>query len=269
MKIVKIFSFIACFVVLFTACETDVVDPAGARGEGVVPLIANLNPATFDVNDLQNTFIQFDLLLDAPSVSEAVLVASYKGGKQRAEIQRLSSFPVNVTVTLADACSKLGISLDDIEAADVFDFEVQTIQGGKTYYSSAAFKAAVVCGYDVENVTGSYHVISEDWDMEGDVTITADPDDPYTLYVTGQAAAEGLDEDGGPLVLKVNPLNFSVSAPKVLLATSLAPFGLPYNDYSYQGSGELNTCDGSIQMLYTITVDAGSFGSFNFSYTKN
>src|SRR5690606_11539002 len=212
MKILNIFCLIAALGLFLTSCETEVVDPAGERGVASVPGIQNLNPATFDVNDLENTFVKFDIVLDDPSVSQAAVLVSYKGDKKRAEVATVSSFPATLTIPLTEVAAKLGLQLSSIEAADVFNFEIQTTQGGKSYFSSAAFNVAVVCGYDSENVTGDYRGISSAWGVDGPITIEADPNDEFILYVTGLATIDGLVEDQGPLKLIVNPLDYSVVA---------------------------------------------------------
>lgn len=264
MKLIKIFGMIGLLGIFLMSCETNVEDPAGFRGVASAPGIKNLNPATFADNDKENTYVQFDVVTDDPAVDEAVIVVSYKGDKRRAEVTKASSFPATIKVSLTEAASALGISLDSIKAADVFNFEVQTIQGGKTYYSSAAFNVAVVCGYDVEAVSGKYRVISNDWGVDADITITADEDDPYVVYVSGLAAADGANEDLGPLKMVINPLDFSVRAPKTVLASNF----FQYHNVAYEGSGQLNTCDGKYSMFFGITVAEGSFGSFNFEFVK-
>ena len=269
MKIINILSWIAVMGLVFTSCETEVIDPAGERDVTAVPGIQNLNPATFDVNDLESTFVKFDLVLDDPRVDQATILVSYKGDKKRAEVSTVSSFPATLTVPLTEVASKLGLQLSSIEAADVFNFEVKTTAGGKSYFSSAAFNVSVVCGYEVSNVSGSYRAVSGGWGLDGGIEITADPDNEFILYVTGLAAVEGLDEDQGPLKLVVNPLDFTVTAERTVLASSTAPWGVNYTGLAYEGSGLLNTCDGSFNMLFGITVDQGSFGSFEFDFTKN
>lgn len=269
MKIFRTLMMICGIALLFTSCEKTDVDPAGARNEAAVPGIKNLNPATFDVNDLENTYVQFDLTSDATGVEEAILLVSYNKGGERKEVQKVNSFPANITIKLTEVVSVLGMDLNSVEAADVFNFEVQTIEGGKTYFSSAAFNVAVVCGYEVENVTGAYRAVSspDQWDHEGNVTLAADPDDEYTVYITGLAASEGVDEDGDPIALHIDPLDFSVTAPRATVASSMEPLA-GYTGYSYEGSGSLNTCDGTYTMMFEITVDQGSFGSFEFVFTK-
>lgn len=265
MKRYRIFGLIAVIALAFTSCETEVIDPAGARDEAIIPEITELRPAVFDSKDMENTFVQFTLNVDEPSVSEAIVIASYNNDMSRTEITRVSSFPATIQLKLADVVSELGMQLDEVSLGDAFTFEVLTIQNGKTYRSSASFVSSVVCAYDVEAVTGSYRAVSDAWAVDGTVTITADPADEYTLYVAGLAALDGLTEDKGPLKLVINPDNFDVTAVKTALASSA--FG--YTNLSYAGSGKLNTCDGSYQMLFNITVDQGSFGSFDFTFTKN
>lgn len=270
MKKYKIFGLIVSMFLMILACETEVTDPAGLRGVGVVPGIKDFNPQTFDVFDLENTFVKFTLVIDEPQVSEAVVLVSFKGNKKRAEIARVNSFPAVINIKAADAASKLGLQLADIKPADTFNFEVQTVLDGKSYYSSAAFNASVVCGYDPEMVSGTYHFVSKSWGAEGTVTIEVDPENEYVLYVSGLAAAEGLEEDGDPLKFVVNPLNYKVTAEKTVLASSLAPWDLPYTGYWMSGEGLLNTCDGTYTMGFTIGVDQGSFSGapHDFTFTK-
>lgn len=249
---------------VFTSCETDVEDPAGERGVGFVPAITNLNPAVFDVNDPSNTFIQFDLNADPNIVSEVKFLASFNDDMQRKEVKSIQTFPQNVKIFMHEAASTLGISLDAIGAGDSFTIEMITIQGGKTYRSSAVLNAAVVCAYNPDNVSGSYRAVSADWAVDGLVTLTVDPEDPYIIYVTGLAALDGLTEDLGPLKMVVNPLDFKVTAE----TTALASVAWDYTNLSYGGTGLLNTCNGTYEMLFAITVDQGSFGSFPFTLTK-
>lgn len=265
MKTYKIIAFLAAMVLItFTACETEVVDPAGLRSVGVIPSISNLNPAVFDVNDPENTFIQFDLDVDATEVSEAIVIVSYNGNAARVELERINTFPTNLVIYMHEAATAMGIQLGDIEPGDVFSFEVLTVQGSETYRSSASFNAAVVCAYDPAMVTGAYNAVSADWAVDGGITITVDPDDEYILYVSGLAELDGLTEDQGPLKMIVNPLNFEVTAERTVLAS----VAFSYTNIAYEGTGLLNTCDGTYEMLFTITVDQGSFGAFAFTFTK-
>jgi hypothetical protein len=128
----------------------------------------------------------------------------------------------------------------------------------------------VPCEYVVEDVTGNYRAVSppSGWNAAGSIVITADENDPYILYVSGLAAMEGLNEDRGPLKMIVNPVDFTVVAERTVLASDLVPWGYPYTGYSYEGTGRLNTCSGTYSMTFEITVDQGSFGAYEFTFTK-
>ncbi|SHE70932.1 hypothetical protein SAMN05444274_102166 [Mariniphaga anaerophila] len=268
MKKIKIFGLIAILALAFASCETKVEDPAGPRDKGVIPEIKDLKPAVYDSNDLENTFIQFTVGAEDSRISEVIVVASYNGDNKRTEVARLSSFPSVVNLPLSEVASKMGMELMSIKAADVITIELITVQGSESYFSSAAFRAGVVCGYDVNIATGSFHAVSEGWGLDGNVTITSDPENEFILYVSGLAAIEGLNETGS-LKMVVNEDNFSIIAEKSVLAPDVAPWGLPYTGYNYQGFGELNTCDGTYTMTFTIGIDQGSWGAFDFVFTKN
>lgn len=265
MKTYRIFGLVALMILTFASCETEVVDPAGTRDEGAVPAITELNPAIFDSNDIENTFVKFTINIDDAKVTEAIIVASYNFDTSRIEIQRVSAFPATVTIKLADIAPKFDKTLDDVELGDVITFEVITVVDGRTFRSNAAFDAAVVCAYNPDRVTGNYQAVSEDWAVAGPVTITVDPEDPYVVYVTGLAELDGLTEDKGPLKMVINPTNFEIVADKTVLAS----VAFDYNNLAYAGTGKLNTCDGTYEMFFTITVDEGSFGGpWAFTLTK-
>lgn len=264
MKTYKILVFFAAMALTFSACETEVVDPAGLRNEGVVPSITNLNPAAFDVNDPANTFIKFDLEATA-AVSEVKIVASFNGDLSRVTIKTLTTLPAkDVVIYMHEVATAMGIQLDSIKPGDKFTLEALTVQGSNTYRSSAVILAAAVCAYDPNMVSGAYKAVSATWPADGPITITVDPNDEYIIYVSGLAELDGLTEDLGPLKMIVNPLNFEVTAEK----TALASIAFDYTNIAYEGFGVLNTCDGTYEMNFTITVDQGSFGSYPFTFVK-
>ena len=259
--IIKIFGLIAVMLVTLTACEEDVIDMN--RGEGVVPMITNLDPAVF--SEAEGTYISFDI--DAPDYTgELVVLASVDGDKSRTPVKTISNLPANVTVTLAEVAAAKGMSVDDFDVGQIFNFEVQTQKGDRTYRSLASFNSPLACEYLPENVSGDYTATSAGWGVNGPITIVADEDDPFTLYVSGLAALDGLDEDLGPLKMVVNPGNFHVTVETQALATEV---WLGYTHLSYGGSGTLDTCTGIYTMNFTITVSAGSYGSFAFTFSPN
>jgi hypothetical protein len=259
-----LFILVAAFA--FNGCDEEDEDPSGARNVGAVPLISNLNPAIFDSQDLEGTFVKFDLSFPGgENIQEALVVGSYNGGGEKVEIVEVSSFPSTIQISAVEAASKLGLTLDDINNGDVFTFEVYTTTAdGVVTTSNSVVNASVACAFTPSRAVGAYNVVSADWGAAGQVTLTADPDDPYTIYVEGLAAIEGLDEDQGPLEMHIDPLTYDVEAVRTVIASDY--FG--YTNGAFEGDGKYNSCDGSYVMLFEITVDQGSFGSYEFVFTR-
>lgn len=264
MKKIKTIGLIFTLIAILISCE-ELPDPAGLRGVAVVPEITDLIPAVFDSKDLEHSYVEFQVKVPDGVQTSITIQGSYKDNLERVTITDLTTFPATVRITSAEAAQKLGIDLADISNGDIFLFELITTANGMTTRSSSVLTIPVACAYDVNLATGSYHVIGGDWGSEGDVTLTADPDDPYKIYVSGLEEIEGLVEDLGPLVMYINPVNYAVTAPKKAIASD----AWGYNNIAYEGTGTYGSCDGAYSMLFTITVVEGTFGTFQFTFTRN
>jgi len=265
MKKIMTLGIIFTVIMFLFSCE-ELKDPAGLRGKAVVPYLEDVNPAIFDSKDLENSYVQF--VVDLPEGTNAdkiVVEGSYADNLERVVITELTSFPSTVRITAADAAQKLGLDLADISNGDIFTFELVTTSKGLTTHSSAVLQVPVACAYEQALATGNYHCVSPDWGSDGTITITGDPEDPYTVYVSGLEEIEGLVEDQGPLPMTINPINYSVTAPKTVIASD----AWGYHDIAYEGNGKYSSCDGTYTMLFTITVVEGTFGTFSFTFTRN
>ncbi len=265
--------FVALILLIVGGCENTNLNLVEQRGVAVVPLISNLSPAVFDSNDPQNTFIEFKVdVADKTLLTNAIVKVSLNGKLQRVDFSTITTFPQTVKISLKEAATKLNIGIDNIVLGDILNVEIWTTTNGKVYQTSALFNAGVVCPYFRNQIIGSYHSVSADWASEGDVTITADPTNEFIVYVAGLEAIDGLDEDKGPLKMVINPLDYSVTAVKTVLATSTLGWGATsdYHNIAYEGTGVLNTCNGTYEMNFDISVDEGVFGSNQkFTLTKN
>ena len=264
MKKIRSFGFIVLLILFSISCE-DLPDPAGERGVAIVPGITGLNPGVFDVNDLANAYVQFTVIL-APgtTTSSATLICSFNNDHADVPISELTTFPATVTMTAAEAAQKLGIALADIERGDVFDLELLITTNGRTTRSTPLV-IPVACVYSTAMSTGSFHSVSSDWNSEGDITITADPSDPYKLYVSGLEEMEGLVEDLGPLVMYIDPVTYSVTVPKKAIVSD----AWGYHNLAYEGTGTFSTCDGIYTMMFDISVVEGTWSGNAFTFTKN
>lgn len=266
MKSIKTIGPLIIIIFLAFGCQETEKDPAGQRNVAVVPLISAVNPGIFDSKDLQNAYVQFVVSIEPVSkVDKIDIVGSYKDILSRVKITEVTTFPDTVRILSSDVAGKLGIPLGDISNGDVFTFELLTTANGLTTRSNSVLIVSVACAYDTAQAIGNYHSVSADWGSDGNIIITSDPQDPYTVFVTGLEAIEGVDEDQGPLVMHINPATFAVIADKTIIASSA--FG--YTNLAYEGTGTYNSCDGSYAMTFDISVDQGDFGKFGFTFTRN
>lgn len=266
MKRIKTIGLVIIVIMMFSGCE-EAKDPAGRRNAAVVPVISDINPGIFDSKDLENSYVEFVVdLVPGTQVDQVVVEGSYQDNLERVEITSVTTFPSTVRILSSDAAQKLGIALDDISNGDVFLFELLAVDDGMSTRSNAILRVSVACAFEGPLATGSYHSLSSDWISEGNITITSDPEDPYTVFVVGLAAIEGLDEDQGPLIMHIDPATFSVTADQAVIASDY--FG--YGSMSFVGDGTYNSCDGSYTMYFDISIgDYGSQGIFLFEFTRN
>ncbi len=264
MKKIQIFGLIITLIMISFGCEEE-KDPAGARGTAVMPSVSEPNPGIFIAGD-ENSYIEFEVdFEEGTQADQTSVVVSHGTNFERISIADLTTFPATVSFTLGEVLNILGTSMSAINTGDIIYVEVETTLDGITSRSNSALAIPVVCEFDPDLSVGNYRAVSADWAVDGAVTLTADPDDQYTIYVTGLPELDGLTGDLGPLVMHINSATLEVIADKTALASDV--FGL-YHNFSYEGTGSFNSCDGSYSMYFTITVDEGSFGAYSFTFTR-
>jgi hypothetical protein len=270
MKHINIIAIFFTFALLIVGCKDTNENLVGSRGLGVVPIISDLQPAVFDSNDLENTYVEFKLdVEDKSKLENAIIKVSLNGKMQRVDYATFTTFPQMVKVSLKDAIAKLGADFSKIGLGDIINVEVWTTTNGKAYPTKAVFNASVVCAYKSANVTGSYHSVSKDWASEGDITITVDPNDEFTVYISGLEVMEGLVEDKGPLKMVIDRNSYSIKVDRQVIVSDVSSWGV-YTNLAYAGTGTLNTCDGTYKMSFDISVDQTSFATAQvFTFTKN
>ncbi len=248
------------------SCEK-LPDPAGLRGVAVIPAITNVNPGIFNSRDLENSYIQFVITVPPGIQPEKItVVGSFKNNFERVTITQVTSFPATVRISSAEAAQKIGISLDEIANGDIFIFELLTEAAKKTTRSTAVLSVPVACSYDVKLAEGSYHSVAPDWGSEGNITLSADKDNPYIIYVTGLEEMEGLTEDLGPLVMNIDPATYNVVVPEKAISSEAWGYG----SISYAGSGVYSSCDGTYTMYFDISLSSlGNVGKYSFTFTRN
>ncbi len=265
MKKIKSIQLVVILMITIFGCKK-LSDPAGQRGVAIVPAISNVQPGIFDSKDLVNSYVQFTISLPSGTQVDAAFVeASYNSDSERKKVADITTFPSTVKLISGAVINSLGINPANVQNGDVFTIEVLTTLNGVTTRSNAIISVSVACAFDKTQAVGSYHSVSTDWGTNGNITLTGDLSDPYTIYVVGLEALEGVVEDKGPLVMHIDPNTYAVTAPKKVIGSNA--FG--YHNIAYSGTGTYNSCDGSYAMVFEITVDEGSFGLNKFTFTRN
>jgi len=261
----RLLTLIIILGLTFTGCEYEIDDPSGDRNViESTPVIENLDPSIFLAADKENTYVAFDVTSGegGPSM-DAIIEVSYDGGQERAQLDGFTIPATGVEVALTDVATALGITTADMKGGAYVNIEVLTKSGDKYYRSAAAVNPLIACDYISGDYVGTPNASSAGWGVNGPVTVTVSPDSEYTLLVAGFETIDGLNEDGGPLPLVIDPASYAITVPKTMLATD----AWGYHNISYAGTGTLNTCSQAIQLNIAITVDEGSFGSYTFDIT--
>lgn len=263
MKKIRTILLITALILMCIGCE-ELPDPAGKRGLGVVPVVSEPNPGIF-INGSEDSFISFEVDFESGTHADKTeVVVSHGKNFERVLLTELTTFPSTINCTLGEVVDLIGKQISDIHSGDIIYFEVVTTLDGVTTRSNAAQPIPVVCTYDPLLAEGNYHAVSADWVVDGAVKITLDPVDQYTVYVEGLAELDGLTEDLGPLVMHISPATLRVTADKTVLASDA--WGL--HNFSYEGSGSFNSCDGKYTMNFIISVTEGSWGSNAFTLER-
>ena len=265
---------IAAALVFFMGCKDSNENLVQERDVAVVPKMSDPSPAYFSDN-IEASYVQFDLsLAPGQSVEKASIeVSRIRGGKiDKSGIVKEITIPATgLKVTATEVIQALGIPVSDYKLNDIFRLCILTTKSGKTTRSPAAFQVPVVCYFDPSMLVGSFDYVSEEWEEDGRVTLVADPDDPFKIYIDDYAEVIGLTGNGNRIVLNVNPNNFKVSGPKIIIADNLEEWGIPSpNSYAFEPvAGSYSACDEKYTITFNISLSNwGNQGNYVFIFTK-
>lgn len=266
----KKYFFTIVAVLLIISCKNTNENLVQDRGLGVVPSISDPSPAYFTDN-IDESYVQFDVALpQGETVDNAAIEVTR--GSQSAIIKDITLPATGVKVTASEVLQALKISASDYNLGDIYTLYVLTTKNGVTTRSTAAFQIPVVCYFDPSMLVGTFDYNSDDWGISGTVTITADPNDPYKVYIdqTGIMQGEGISNgNGNSIELDINPNNFKVTGPQTILAPDLSDFDMAkYTNYSYTPvAGSYSACDGAYTITFDISTSIYDFGNYVFVFT--
>lgn len=122
-----------------------------------------------------------------------------------------------------------------------------------------------LCEFEEEMLVGTFNYASEDWAEWGVLTLTADPDDPYKIYINGPPS-EDLDWNENPVELNVNPNDFTLSGPRCIVAEK-DWYGR--DNLAFEAlEGIFDFCAESYTIIFKISVNQGTYGEYEFVFSK-
>lgn len=141
------------FSLFFMACEEE----EARFVEGVVPEISNIEGTIFNLTDVSNTSVSFDLNTIGVPVNSVDAYINYNGGAS-SQIGTYSTFPSNITVTATEAAAATGVNTSDIMIGDVFQVSfVCNTQDGRALKSNVTMDIVGSCPSALE---GTYSVFT-------------------------------------------------------------------------------------------------------------
>jgi hypothetical protein len=294
----KIWTILAIGIILLPTCKKDPDLRIPDLQTGIIPLVVKDNTKDVNLDFLNLTDFSATVSVglyykDKPKSMNLMVTMNDDLNNTALVKADISSFPTKIDITAADLVDLLpGLdSINQLQLGDYFKFyvDVTLADGSNVYGNDTLYDAynssivnlpgasveviyTVVCPFEAAKAIGDYDVVSLDWNASGPVTITADPEDPYTVYVDG--LIENVDllttGNGESLTLHIDPATSAVTGDPTVLADDLSDWGLPgYTNYGYAPtSGTYYTCDGTYVIKFDLFVDQGSFGEFTFTFTR-
>jgi hypothetical protein len=272
----KYYSAIAALVLVFgiaIACEDTNEDPVKQRGANIVPTIEFTSAPVFTTN-LKESFVDFTVSLGEGETADGGSVEVLVNGERPTIVQEISSFPAQIHLTATEIISKMGINADTIETSDVFSFFVLTKKNGVTTRSVAAANIKIVCEFSPKLTKGLYKAVSESWEAEGVVNLVADENDPYHITLEGFNDIDGV-AGVDDVFVQIDKASYAITNNDAfILSNDLEQdWGgdyAGYTNYTYKiVSGSYNSCDGSYTITFNISCALGSFGNYDFVFTRS
>jgi len=265
-----IFTLFAALLII--SCKDTNENLVQDRGAAVVPTISDPVPANF-TDDIASSYVQFDLsLAQGETVDKAQIEVTY--GSQSAIVKDVTIPVKGLKVTANEVVNALKMPLSDYKTGDNFNLYVLTTKNGRTTRSTAAFSISVVCALVLDDFVGTCTVTQDDWwgETPYPVTVTKISDTQLSIAYLFNANADGFGDEVNPLVITINPINYSVSFSKQILVPNSGDlwWGKPAysNFYLSEGTGKIDACNLVISFTATAGVDAGSFGNMSFKIGK-
>ncbi len=157
-----------CFFIsiLLIACDREEENIGWMDGESNValPEVTSITQGFFNLNDVNNAFVSFEL--DAVGDASSIEVLMNFDGGDFSSVATLSTFPTTVSVPLSDVATALGIDPNDLEPGDSFGAVFLTTVGTRVYESGTAISFSAACPSELDG-TVNWEIMSSNWGSVG------------------------------------------------------------------------------------------------------
>ncbi len=147
------------FIMLFSACESE--DYLDFAGGSTIKTATNPNvPGFFDIVSLSSSQSGFSLMADdasAQAVNSVTVFKSLNGGDLVEHASGIA-LPADLSFTLDEVCSGLGIASSDVVAGDAFTFVFDLATSAGTFRSAETVTINAACASDL---SGTYSRFSD------------------------------------------------------------------------------------------------------------
>lgn len=192
----------------------------------------------------------------------------------------ITEFPKDITIDIAEVYSLFGLTAPSIGETlylttnvvlkddqvipgwtDIMGYNNRAFTGwrlqGRAYSYNVRY--SVVCELVLDDFVGTCTVTQDDWWGETPYEVEVTKVGDYQLSIAGLYNGEATN----PLVITVDPVDYSISFDKQILAPHSAEWwgNAAYGNFALSaGTGVVDACETIISFSATATVDAGSFG---------
>lgn len=219
-NIFKLFLLCLAGGVFFTACDTEEAPFSELNPEGAILSITDVQTGFYDLTNTANASIGFSVVSAGEAVGSVDLYKAYNGGTPVLH-STLSSLPSSLNVSLADAVSGLGVTVDEVGVGDVFTFSFgEYTAGAGTYKSGTTLDVAASCPSS----------------LAGD----------YTASTTGSST-----DDCCPDVTTVEGTTVTISGEDGAYTVNDFSAGLYLEWYATYGITDVMSTDGSLEISFT------------------
>ena len=185
---------LASAMFIFSCTQDPVVEKAEENlfnVGGAIVNVSNVQNGFFNLGELESTFVAFDVAGAGETINAITVYKSLNGGA-KVEHAVVNTIPSTVNVSLSDAISGLGVTLDDVKVGDNFNFSFESTTSTGTYTTGNSLSVDASCPSELAGTYAAVTTVTSQgagigWDdcagntWEGNVYFESSASGVYTI----------------------------------------------------------------------------------------